>query len=100
MSQSERRLPRVAVGFAMVALATVVVALIVTWRGDRLRSDAHGAPVSRHVSASDLAKLKPGAVGQVDGGIRVTDATLSSALGLTPADTIVAISGRPVTRVP
>jgi S1-C subfamily serine protease len=100
MSQSERRIRRIAVGFAAIALLIVAVAVVVTWRSDRLRSEAYALPASRHVSASDLAKLKPGVVVQVDGGIRVTDAALCTSLGLARDDTIIAISGRPVTRVP
>jgi hypothetical protein len=97
MSQRER-LPRVAVGFAAVALATAAAAVIVLWRTDRLQSGTSALP-SRHVSASDLIKLRPGAVVQVDGGVRVADTALCAALGLSPSDTITAISGHGVTRV-
>jgi general secretion pathway protein C len=100
MSQSERRIRRIAVGLAAVAALTVAVAVVVTWRADRRRLDARALSASRHVSARDLARLKPGAVAPVDGGIRVTDAGLGSALGLDRDDTIIAISGRPVTKVP
>jgi S1-C subfamily serine protease len=95
MSQSERRVRGIAVGFAVIALAIALVAGIVTWRTDR-RSDAHGRP-GRHVAASALVKLGPGAVEQSDGGVRVTDAALRTALGLVDGDTITAISGRRVT---
>jgi len=95
MSQSERRIQRIAVGFAMIALATAVVAVVVRWRTDR-RSDAHG-PASHHVPASALVKLGPGPVEQGDGGVRVTDAALRGSLGLIAGDTITAISGRRVT---
>ena len=95
MSQSERRIQRIAVGFAAIALMTAVVAVVVTWRTDRRPS---ALPETRHVSASDLIKLKPAAIARADGGIRVTDATLGSALGLLPGDTLVAISGRSVAR--
>jgi general secretion pathway protein C len=94
MSQNERRIQRIAVGFALIALALASVAVIVTWRTDR-RSDAH--PVSRHVSASALVRLGPGAVAQGEGGILVTDAALRTSLGLVAGDTITAISGRRVT---
>ncbi|HEX7839592.1 MAG TPA: hypothetical protein VF469_19085 [Kofleriaceae bacterium] len=94
MSQNERRIQRIAIGFALIALATAVVAVIVTWWADR-RSEAH--PVSRHVSASALVKLGPGAVEQGEGGVRVTDAALRTSLGLVAGDTIAAISGRRVT---
>ena len=95
MSQNERRIQRIAVGFAAIALVTAAVAVVVTWRTDRRTS---ALPASRHVSASDLIKLKPGAIAQADGGIRVTDATLGGALGLAPDDMLVAISGRSVAR--
>lgn len=98
MSQRERRIQRIAVGFAAVALGIALAAVLAAWRGDRLRSGPR-APESRHVLASDLVKLRPGAVAEVDGGIRVTEATLAAALGLAPGDTITAISGRQVTHV-
>lgn len=99
MSQSERRIRWIAVGLAVVALLTVAVAVVVTWRAGRLRSDAR-APVTRHVSAGDLVKLRPGTVVAVDDGIRITDAEVATALGLRGDDTILAISGRPVSKVP
>jgi S1-C subfamily serine protease len=99
MSQRERRIQRIAVGCAAVALAVTVAAVLVVWRSDRLQSGAQGL-ASRHVSAADLVRLRPGAVVQVTGGVRVTEATLTAALGLAPGDTITAISGRQVARVP
>jgi membrane-associated protease RseP (regulator of RpoE activity) len=98
MSQSERRIRRIAIGLAVIALLTVTVAVVMTWRAGELRP-ARAAPV-RHVSATDLARLKPGMVVQVEGGIRVTDDALCTALGLGRDDTIIAISGRPVAKVP
>lgn len=95
MSQRERRIQWIAVGLAALALLIVAVAAVVTWRIDRSRP---AAPASRHVAASDLVKLKPGAMTQVDGGVRVSDTALSAALGLQPGDTIVAISGRRILR--
>jgi S1-C subfamily serine protease len=95
MSQNERRIQRIAVGFAVIALVTAVVAVVVSWRTDRPTS---ALPASRHVSASDLIKLKPGVIAQAEGGIRVTDVTLGSALGLLPGDMLVAISGRSIAR--
>ena len=95
MSQNERRIQRIAVGFAVIALVTAAVAVVVTWRTDRRTS---ASPASGHVSAIDLIKLKPAVIAQVDGGVRVTDGTLGSALGLSPGDTLVAISGRSVAR--
>ena len=95
MLQRERRIQRIAVGFAATALVIAVVAVIVTWGTDR-RSGAQG-PVSRHVSANALVKLGPGAVAQGEGGVRVVDAALRTSLGLAAGDTITAISGRQVT---
>jgi S1-C subfamily serine protease len=94
MSQSERRIQRIAVGAAVIAFVVAVVAVIVTWRTDRPGAHSPG----RHVSASELVKLVPGVLEQADGGIRVTDAALRASLGLAAGDTIAAISGRPVTR--
>jgi len=97
MSQRERRIQQIAVGVAVVSLVIAIAAGGAAWRCDRRRSA--GVSASRHVSASDLAKLQPGAMVQVSGGVRVTEGTLAAALGLAPGDTIAAISGRPVTRV-
>lgn len=98
MSQPERRIQRFAVGFAALALLTAAAAVVVMWRTGRPRPNAF-APAGRHVSASDLVKLAPGAIAQADGGVRVTDAALRGSLGLAAGDTITAISGRPVARV-
>ena len=87
MSQRERRIQRIAVGFAAVAVALATTAVIARWPADRLRSDSV-APASRHVAAGELVKLKPGAIDQADGGIRVTDAALRGALGLGPGDKV------------
>ncbi|HEY6173651.1 MAG TPA: hypothetical protein VIX73_04370 [Kofleriaceae bacterium] len=93
MSQSERRIQWIAVGFAAIALVTTTVA-VVTWRTGR----SSVLSTSRHVSASDLIKLKPGAIAQAEAGIQVTDAALRSTLGLLPGDTLTAISGRSVAK--
>lgn len=95
MSHSERRIQRVAVAIAVVALGIAIAAVIVRWRSD-VRP---GAPPRRHVAASDLVRLKPGAIVQAEGGIRVSDPQLASALGVQPGDTITAISGRSVARL-
>jgi S1-C subfamily serine protease len=96
MSQSERRIQRIAVGFAAIAVLTTAAAVIVAWRTDRRTA---ALSPTRHVSASELVKLAPGAIAQADGGILVTDAALRSALGLSPGDVITAISGRSVARI-
>jgi len=94
MSQSGRRIQWIAVGFAAIALMTVTAAVVVTWRTDRVSLSP-----SRHVSASDLVKLKPGALAQAEAGIQVTDPALRSVLGLLPGDTLTAISGRSVAKM-
>ena len=95
MSHSERRIQWIAVGFAVIALVTTAVAVIVTWRTDR----SAALSTLRHVSASDLVKLKPGAIAQAEAGIQVSDAALRRTLGLSPGDTLTAISGRSVARI-
>ena len=95
MSQSDRRIQRIAVGSAVIALLIAVLAVIVTWWADRRPAPrAEG----RHVSAAELVKLGPGSLEPVDGGLRVRDAALRGMLGLAADDTLVAISGKPVTR--
>ncbi len=92
----ERRIHRIAVGFAAIALVVAGAAVVVTW------SSEHGAhatlPAPRHVAASDVIRLRPGALAQADSGVRVVDATLRRSLGLMLDDTITAISGRPIAR--
>lgn len=95
MSHSERRIQRIAVGFAAIALLVAILAgiLVVT------RHTGHStAPASRRVRVRDLEKLSPATVQQASEGVRVVDEALGTALGLTREDTIVAISGRRVAR--
>jgi PDZ domain len=95
MSDSERRTQRIAVGFAVVAMGVAVLAgiVVLTRRAESSR-EPHA---SRHVQVSDLGKFTPGAVQQGGEGVRVIDQALGTALGLAGDDTILAISGRPVT---
>jgi S1-C subfamily serine protease len=95
MSHGERRIHRVAVGFAAIALVVAGATVVVTWRSGR---SERGAPAPRHVAASDVVRLRPGALAQVDTGVRVVDAALRRSLGLVLDDTITAISGRPIAR--
>lgn len=95
MSHSERRIQWIAVGFAAIALVTTAVAVVVTWRTEQPAA----LSTRRHVSASQVAKLKPGSIAQAQAGIQVSDAALRSALGLSPGDTLTAISGRSVARI-
>jgi hypothetical protein len=100
MSESERRIRRIAIGLAVVAMLTALLAVVVvvTRRSGR---PAHGArvavPARRHVSTRDLVRLSPETVQQAGEGVRVTDDALGTSLGLGRADTIVAISGVRVT---
>jgi len=100
MSQSERRIQRIAVGFAVVAMGVALLAgiVVLTRRADSPREPP--APASRHVQVSDLGKLTPEAVQQDGEGVRVIDQALATALGLAGDDTILAISGRPVAGPP
>jgi S1-C subfamily serine protease len=93
MPESERRIQRIAVGFAVVAMLVAALAVVIV-------ATRHGAasPASRRVQASDLAKLGPETVQHAGDGLRVVDDALGKSLGLAREDTIVAISGRPVTR--
>jgi S1-C subfamily serine protease len=94
MSHSERRIQRIAVGFAAAALLVAVLAGIIVVT----RHTGHAtAPASRHVRVRDLAKLSPATVEQASEGVHVVDEALGTSLGLAPEDTIVAISGRRVT---
>ena len=98
MSESERRIQRIAVGFAVGAMVVALVAVVVV--ATRHTEPARRAPpaASRHVAASDLAKLTPETVEHAGDGLRVVDPAVGKSLGLAREDTIVAISGRPVTR--
>ena len=92
MSESERRIQRIAVGFAVAAMLVAVLAVYIV-------ATRHSAasPASRHVQASDLARLGSETVKHVGDGLRVVHDAVARSLGLTREDTIVAISGRRVT---
>lgn len=106
MSEADRRLRVIALGFAGVAMVVAIAAAIIVVRRDDTRSEAHagGAQVSDHtVAASDVVKLKRDAVevvvenGSVK-GVKVKDEALAKTLGLEPGDVIASISGRSITR--
>ncbi len=101
MSDSERRIQRIAIGAALLAVAIALVAVIVVvMRRDEPSAEAAPGPTptvaSRKVTATDVIKLKQDVVETSGNGIRVTDAALRKTLGLAADDTIVAISGHPV----
>jgi S1-C subfamily serine protease len=110
MSDEDRRLRVVALGFAGVAMVVAIAAAVFVVRRDDTRSDAHGsaqAPVatlSDHtVAASEVVKLQRDSVevvvenGTVK-GVKLKDDALAKTLGLEPGDVIASISGRPITR--
>jgi type II secretory pathway component PulC len=111
MSDADRRLRVIALGFAAVAMVVAIAAAVMVVRRDDTRSDAHGSgaqgpivQVSDHtVAASEVVKLSRNAVETVveNGtvkGVKLKDAALAKSLGLEPGDVIAAISGRPITR--
>jgi hypothetical protein len=99
MAESQRRLQRIAVGFAAVAVLVALLAVFVvaTRSPEPPRRDRAASPASRHVVAGDLTRRLPDALQPVGDGVRVADDALRTALGLAREDTIVAISGLRVT---
>lgn len=111
MSELSRRLPNIAIGLAVTAVALAIVATIVVVKRGRpgVESTAVAAPAkpagpaSRSVAALDVAELERNVVepvseqGQVI-GVRVTDPSVRGTLGLAPTDVITGISGRPIRR--
>ena len=98
----------IAIGFAVVALVTSVVAVIVVLRrpGEPaavIDEPARGV-IDLNVEAAAVTKLKRDLVErEVDGkgdfiGIRITDEALRVSLGLEPGDVIVALNGRTLKR--
>jgi type II secretory pathway component PulC len=108
MADAERvglgRPAMIAIGFAVVALVTSVVAVVVVARrgGDDTPAVAKGAAViERAVDASEVTKLKRDVVEKVDGptfGVSIKDEALRNALGLEAGDVITAIGGRVIKR--
>jgi len=98
-----RQIQLFAIGFAIAALVTAIVAVVVVVR----RSDGpavQDAKQSEHrVPAAEIIKLKRDAVDMVVEagdikGVKVTDSALRSKLGLSEGDVITAISGRQIKR--
>ncbi|HSD89818.1 MAG TPA: type II secretion system protein GspC [Kofleriaceae bacterium] len=112
MSDAERRLRIIAIGFAGVALVVALIAVvIVVQRGDSAPKKPVDppkpavAPLSDHkVLATDVVRLQQhGAVEPVisngqTSGVRVKDDALARSLGLESGDVITTLSGRPLLR--
>lgn len=101
------RTPLIAVSLAVVAVVTVVIALIVvvTRKPGRAAQPAltESGPLKHRVTATNVVRLdrdtlEPATAASGVFGVKVTDAELRSELGLEPTDIITAISGRPVKR--
>ena len=92
----------VAIGFAIVALVTSVVAVVVVMRREpkivAAPIAAPAPPPARTVDATDVLKLKRDVVEKVEGGIRITDEALRTTFALAPDDIITAINGRTMAR--
>jgi type II secretory pathway component PulC len=110
MSDGDRRLRVIALGFAGVAMVVAIAAVIMVVRRDDTRSDAHGSAqtpaekLTEHtVAASEVVKLQRDAVelvvenGTVK-GVKLKDDALAKTLGLEPGDVIASISGRTIAR--
>lgn len=108
MSEADRRLRVIALGFATVAVVVAIAAvLIVVRRGDTpsepsQKGSAHapaGQVRDHTVAASEVVKLQRNSTevvvenGTVK-GVKITDDALAKTLGLEPGDVVSAISGR------
>jgi S1-C subfamily serine protease len=104
-----RRMPMIAIGFAVAALVTSIVAAIVVATRDPAPAAQAGrgatvTPGEQRVPATEVARLKREVVAKAldDSGkvigVRVTDDEIRKALGLEPDDVIAAISGRAIKR--
>lgn len=111
MSDAERRLRIIAIGFAGVALVVAMIAaVIVVRRGESASKKPVEppkpaiAPLSdQKVLATEVVRLQHGAVEPVitNGltiGVRVKDDALAQSLGLQPGDVLTSLSGRPLLR--
>ena len=98
----------IAIGFAVVALVTSLVAVIVVMRRSSepvaVAAPSKSAHIDRTLDANDVTKLKRDVVekavddrGEVI-GVKVKDAAVRTALGLEPDDVITAINGRAIKR--
>ncbi len=99
------RLPLIALGCAVLAVAVSIIAAIVALKRDD-KSPVAAAPaaalIDQRVAASDVLKLRDHIEVVVEAGlprgVRVTDPALAAALGLREDDMITAVSGRSITR--
>lgn len=102
------RTPLIAVSLAIVAVVTVVIALIVVVSRTPARAAQpamikHSGPLKHRVTATNVVRLDRDTLESASdasgvAGVKVTDAELRTELGLEPTDIITAISGRPVKR--
>jgi len=99
------RAPAIAIGAAIVALMTSLIAVIVVVRrADPAAAEAKQAgPAETRVAAADVVKLKRDSVENVTEagkviGVKITDVKVRDALGLQPADIITGIAGRTIKR--
>lgn len=106
MSEPKPRLPLVALGAAVLAVAvSVIAAIIVVTRDDSAPSAKTSSELllEKRVSASDVVRMRDNLdlvaeAGQPH-GVRVRDAELAKVLGLEAEDTLLQFSGRPILRV-
>jgi len=104
------RTPVIAVSLAVVALITVMIAVIVVaTRGVSKTATAEPPPITERgplkhrVQATDVIKLDRDTLASTTHangtpGVKVTDVELRTVLALGPTDVITAISGRPIKR--
>jgi len=101
------RTPAIAVSLAVIALVTVVIAVVVVASRkapamELARIEDRG-PLAHRVAASDVVKLDRDSLEATTAasgipGVKVTDVELRTLLALAPTDVITAISGRPIKR--
>jgi len=103
--QAAKRVPIIAMGFSVVALVVVLIAVVVVMnRGTTEIAAAKTvepalAPIDRRVAAADVVRLdNDDMLVPAAGGVRIKDPELAKQLGLTVDDLIASISGRPVSR--
>lgn len=87
----------IAISFAVVALLTSVIAVVVVVGRDAPVVRESGT-IDRTVDADEVSKLKRDVVEKADGGVTVKDGELRKALGLEATDVITAINGRAIKR--
>jgi hypothetical protein len=90
-----RRAPVIAIAVAALALVVAIAAaVVVTTRDEPVQVSRDPlTAVGARIAAAELARLRHDAVERVPGGLRVTDATLRTALALEPDDVVSRIAG-------